>query len=311
MVNNSGYRQLLYDVLKMPMERLMSEGNLIREDLYGNRLEICSIVNAKSGRCGEDCKFCSQSVHYNTNIEEYPMIEPDRIIKKGIRAKELGADRIGIVTSGNILKNADLEHITTAIRVLVREIGINVCGSLGALNKTTLKKLKDCGMSRYHHNIESSERFYPSIVSTHEHRQRILTIQTARETGLEVCSGGIIGMGENWEDRLEMALTLKRLNVTSVPLNFLIPIKGTPLQDRRKIYREEALRTIVLFRKVLEHKSIKIIAGREAVFGKEQRLLYDAGANGMLIDGYLTVPGRSLREDIDLITEIKKTWNVI
>jgi biotin synthase len=311
MVDNTDSLKLLNYILTAPLKTIFNEGDSIRRQYYGNKLEICGIVNAKSGKCGEDCKFCAQSSHYNTDIIEYPLLETEEIIKKAKRAKKYGAQRIGIVTSGNILGNSDIERLFKVIRVLVDDVGIGVCGSLGALSKKDLRRLGESGMTRYHHNIESSGRFYPMIVSTHNYKQRLETISKAKEAGLEVCSGGIIGMGEKWEDRLDMALTLRELDVDAVPLNFLVPIKGTALGNRKLLSREEAIRTIFLFRRVLKNKSIKVIAGRENVLGRSQKLIYQAGANGMLIDGYLTVPGRSLQDDIDLISEIKGSWNII
>ena len=307
MVNNKN-AELLKNIIKKPLDELIAESDLIRKKYYGDHLEICGIINAKSGACSEDCQFCAQSIHYNTEITKYALVSSDEIINKAIRAKELGANKFGIVTSGNTLTKTDVSYLCDTIKILVDEIGINVCGSFGALDMSSLKALRDSGMTRYHHNIETSREYYPQIVTTHKFDERLNTIRKAKEIGLEVCSGGILGLGETWTDRMNMAITLKELDVDAVPLNFLIPIEGTPMASQKKLSEEEALRIIILFRMILMNKSIKIIAGRESVLSSNQHMLFASGANGLLVDGYLTVPGRSTQADVNLLKEIKALW---
>jgi biotin synthase len=230
------------------------------------------------------------------------------IVKAAQRAKNIGAEKFGIVTSGNRLTDRELSTVAQAISEIKDKIDIVVCASLGAMEKSQLQLLKEAGLSRYHHNIETSRRFYPHIVSTHTFDERINTINSAKQVGLEVCSGGIIGMGETWQDRIDMAYTLKKLGVDSVPLNILIPIKGTPLESVSPISADDAIRTICIFRIVLKDKIIKIAAGREATFKDSQLDVFIAGANGMLIGGYLTVRGANLDADYVLIEEIKRVW---
>lgn len=295
-------------LLGASLTALVSEANKIRTNLIGNKLELCSILNAKSGSCSEDCKFCSQSAWHSTGINTYALKDKNKIIRAARRAKRIGAERFDIVTSGNRLSAKEIENIAQAVAVIKKDVGINICASLGALKKQELKILKISGVSRYHHNIETSPRFYPQIVSTHTFQERVKTIKAAVEVGLEVCSGGIIGMGENWQDRIDMAHWLRKLGVRSVPINFLIPIPGTPLESLEQISFEEALRTICIFRIILKDKIIKIAAGRESVLKEKQSLGFLAGANGMLIGGYLTVKGDSLKADYELIKEIKRLW---
>jgi biotin synthase len=295
-------------LLGASLTALVSEANKIRTNLIGNKLELCSILNAKSGSCSEDCKFCSQSAWHSTGINTYALKDKNKIIRAARRAKRIGAERFDIVTSGNRLSAKEIENIAQAVAVIKKDVGINICASLGALKKQELKILKISGVSRYHHNIETSPRFYPQIVSTHTFQERVKTIEAAVEVGLEVCSGGIIGMGENWQDRIDMAHWLRKLGVRSVPINFLIPIPGTPLESLEQISFEEALRTICIFRIILKDKIIKIAAGRESVLKEKQSLGFLAGANGMLIGGYLTVKGDSLKADYELIKEIKRLW---
>jgi len=296
------------DLLNASLTELITRADSIRRESVSDRLELCSILNAKSGLCGEDCKFCAQSFRHNTVISKYPLKRRDEIIKAAEAAKTIGAERFGIVTSGNRLNSRELGEIAGAIRDIKSNVGIAVCGSLGALKKGELRALKDAGLLRYHHNIETSPNFYSKIVTTHRFRERIDTIRAAKEAGLEVCSGGIIGMGETWQDRIDMANLLINLDVDSVPINFLIPVKGTPLESKKTISRNDALRTISIFRIILKEKAIKIAAGREAVLSGSQELGFLAGADGMLIGGYLTVKGRDVEADHELVRKVKRLW---
>ena len=187
-------------------------------------------------------------------------------------------------------------------------MGLIPCASLGALDEESFQALKDAGLARYHHNVETSQNYYSQIVSTHDYSERINTVKLAKKMGFEVCSGGIIGIGESWQDRIDMALLLKELDVDSVPINFLVPIKGTPLGNLKSIDPESAIRTVAIFRLILEEKSIKVAAGRESVLKDHQHMIFKAGANSMMIGGYLTVRGRSVEEDLALISEVKRTW---
>ncbi len=294
--------------LNTPLNELICRANQVRKEFIGNKLELCSILNARSGRCPEDCKFCAQSARHHTDISIYPLKTREEIVNAAQRAKAIGAENFGIVTSGNQLTDSEVDVVAHAITEIKDRIDISVCASLGAMEKSQLQLLKKAGLSRYHHNIETSLRFYPSIVSTHSFDERIETINSAKQLGLEVCSGGIIGMGETWQDRIDMAYTLKELDVDSVPLNILIPIKGTPLEFIEPLSVDDAVRTICIFRIILKDKIIKIAAGREASLKDSQLQAFIAGANGMLIGGYLTVRGAGLDADYALIEEIKRVW---
>lgn len=295
-------------LLTTPLEQLISRANEVRKNSIGARLELCNILNARSGLCSEDCKFCAQSAKHGTDVPVYPLKDKATIVESAQNAKAIGAEKFGIVTSGNRLTDQELNVVAQAISQIKDEVGITVCASLGALEKAQLEFLKKAGLSRYHHNIETSRRFYPQIVSSHSFDERINTINSAKEVGLEVCSGGIIGMGETWQDRIDMAYTLKELDTDSVPINILVPVKGTPLESVEPISSEDAIRTICIFRIILKDKTIKIAAGRESTLKDSQVKGFMAGANGMLIGGYLTVKGASLETDYALIEEIKRAW---
>ncbi|NQT32404.1 MAG: biotin synthase BioB [Candidatus Omnitrophica bacterium] len=296
-------------IIKMPLEELLLLANRTRSEEVGREIEICGVVNAKSGKCSEDCKFCAQSGHYSTELNEFSLRSKDDIVSEAIEAKRNGSDRFGIVTSGNRLTRDEIRRIAEAISEIRKRVDIIPCASLGALDADSFAILKEAGLSRYHHNLETSERFYPQIVSTHDYSERVNTIRNAAEAGLEVCSGGIFGLGETWEDRIDMAFLLKAMKVDSVPMNFLVPIKGTPLENAPPISPLEAIRTIALFRLILKGVTIKVVAGRETVLKDFQGMMYSAGANGMMVGGYLTIAGRSPEEDQALIGEIKKLWN--
>lgn len=322
-------------LLKLALPELISRANKIRKEFIGSKLELCSIMNAKSGLCSEDCKFCAQSSRHKADIFTplekvtgkkggrnkahplressltgftYPLKDKDEIIKAAENAKKIGAERFGIVTSGNHLEKSELNIIAQAISEIKDKVAITVCASLGALSKNELNLLKEVGLSRYHHNIETSPRFYPQVVSTHSFQTRVNTIKAAKEVGLEVCSGVIIGMGETWQDRIDMAYLLKELDVDSIPINLLIPIKGTPFESMDLIPCNDAIKTIGIFRIILKDKIIKIAAGRETILKDFQALAFMSGANGMLIGGYLTIKGRAVEEDHKFIKEIKRLW---
>jgi len=295
-------------LLKAPLAELVGSANEVRKTYIGSRLELCSILNAKSGLCSQDCKFCAQSVRHRTDVPVYGLKEKEEIVEAAQNAKAIGAERFGIVTSGNKLTNKEVDRIAQAISEIKDKVGIAVCCSLGAVRKAQLRLLKESGLSRYHHNIETSQRFYPRIASTHSFEERLDTINSAKEAGLEVCSGGIIGMGESRQDRIDMACTLKELNVDSVPVNILVPIKGTALEAVEPIPAEDVIRTICIFRIILKDKTIKIAAGRETALKDSQIKGFMAGANGMIIGGYLTIKGDALESDYALIREIRKLW---
>ena len=301
-------RKRIKALLKFPVMKLAAIADEIRAREIGLRLDLCTIVNAKSGLCAEDCKFCAQSCRHATGIETYPLKSNNEIFAAAIAAKENGAERFGIVTSGNTLAKKELQRIAGCISDIKTKIGIKVCASLGQLEEDALKFLKKSGLSRYHHNIETSPRYFRKIVTTHTFGERLETIKAAKNAGLEVCSGGIIGMGETWKDRVDMAFILKELDVDSVPINILVPIDRTPLAGESRISCIDAIRTVAIFRIILKDKVVKLAAGRETILKDFQAAAFMSGANGMLIGGYLTVKGREVAEDRKLIREIKEAW---
>ncbi|MFC1631702.1 biotin synthase BioB [Candidatus Omnitrophota bacterium] len=295
-------------LFQRPLSELIFQANQIRKEFLGSEIELCSILNAKSGGCSEDCKFCAQSSRYPTNIDTFPLKDKDQIVEAARQAKEIGAKKFGIVTSGNSLSLREINIIAQAIREIRDKVDIEICASLGAQTEQQLRILKQAGLARYHHNVETSPRFYSQIVSTHSFEQRVNTIKAAKQVGLSVCSGGIIGMGESEQDRIDLACLLRDLDVDSVPINFLVAHPGTPLQGLIPLSCSEAVKTIAIFRIILKDKIIKIAAGRETILSDFQGLGFLAGANGMLIGGYLTIRGRDVAADQQLVEQIKMLW---
>ncbi len=283
---------------------LFAAAGRLREHFRGSTIDICSIVNAKSGACSEDCSYCAQSVHHSTGAPVYPLISVENIQKAAQSAKRNGARRFCIVTSGRgIDSRDDLETIARGVR-RVRELGLSPCATLGTLTREQLSYLKEAGLHRYHHNIETSRNYFSRVCTTHTFDERLEVLSHARSVGLSACSGGILGMGETMEDRISMAFTLREINVDSVPVNFLMPIPGTPLEHVQAITPLEALHSLALFRLILPEKEIRICAGRGTALGLLHPLIFTAGADGFMIGNYLTKSGLDPAEDLKMISDL-------
>lgn len=304
------HKNQIYNLLKLPLVELVARANRVRQESCGETIDLCNIMNAKSGLCPQDCKFCAQSSRHATGINAYALKPKSEMFQAARRAKEIGAERFDIVTSGKKVSQDELARIADAIFAITSRIGIKMCASLGTLSEEDFLLLKQAGLSRYHHNLETSPSFFPQIVTTHTFTKRIQTVKAAKKAGLEVCSGGIIGLGETMDDRIELALILKELEVDSVPINILVPIKGTPLENNPLLSCDEIIRTIAIFRIILKNKTIKLAAGRESILKDFQALAFMAGANGMLIGGYLTIKGRSVEEDRQFVKELQRAWQI-
>jgi len=277
--------------------------NKVREKFRGNRADLCSIVNAKSGACPEDCSFCAQSAYSKTDADVYQLLNKEEIIKAALSAKKYGVKRFCIVTSGKQPSNKELHEICNFISEL-RTLGLLPCATLGMLDADQLKKLKDAGLNRYHHNLETSENFFSEICTTHTFQDKIKTIEAARSLDLSVCSGGIFGLGESWEDRIEMAFALKKIGVNSVPLNFFTPVTGTPLEKREVLDPLEALKIIAIYRLILPECEIRVCGGRPGTLRDLNSLIFTAGADGLLLGNYLTTQGRNPEDDLQMIQDM-------
>ena len=294
----------LYEAgLRQPF-RLMALASEIREHFKGKRINLCSIVNAKSGLCAENCKFCSQSAHYCTEAPEYPFIGKDAIMDRARRALADGAHMFGIITSGTrIVDEGEWSEIYDAIRGIAG-LSLKPCVSLGMLDRERARRLKEAGLYRYHHNLETSRSFFDNICSSHEYQEDIDTVSAAIEAGLSTCSGGIIGMGETMSQRIEMAVTLKELNVDSVPINILNPRPGTPLGDTPQLSPMEILMTVAIYRFIVPDKDIKLCGGKEYNLRQLLPLGIVAGCNSLMTGDYLTTAGRNPALDIEMIRDL-------
>lgn len=282
---------------------LFSLANRVRSRL-GDIVDLCSIVNAKCGLCPEDCSFCAQSMHNDAGVDSYPLMGGEELLNMALMMQEEGASRFCIVTSGKEVESEDFKSILSSIQMIRKETSLSVCVSIGMLTEESAGALKKAGASRIHHNLETSKAFFRNVCTTHSYAEKINTISSAKKAKLEVCCGGIIGMGESIRDRVELAFALRSLDVDSIPLNILNPIKGTPLYNAKPLTPVEILKTIAVFRLVNPEKNIRIAGGREKNLRELQCLSLLAGANGLLLGNYLTTPGRAPKEDIQMIKDL-------
>lgn len=282
---------------------LCAAADQVRQACCGNTVDLCSIVNVKSGNCSENCGFCSQSVHHPGNDSPvYGLKSKAEILAQAKAAEAAGAKRFCLVSQGrgikyNSPKSTEFENILETVRQIIAETNIKPCCALGEVTAEQAEALKDAGVTRYNHNLEASENFYSQIVTTHTWQDRIETVKNLKAAGIQACTGGIIGMGESWEDRVDLALALRELQVESVPINLLNPREGTPLGDRTKLDPIEALKAIAIFRMILPEQILRYAGGREAVMGEMQAMGLKAGINAMLIGHYLTTMGQSPEQD--------------
>lgn len=284
---------------------LASMANKVREKYTGNQVDLCSIVNARSGSCTEDCAFCAQSAHHEVKLKIYPLMPVEEIVTAAKVAEKAGAHRFCIVTAGKGMnEDKDFPNILKAIERIGRETGLKRCCSLGTLNMEQALALKKAGITRYHHNLETSSSFFPNICTTHTFEERVQTVKIVKEAGLESCCGGIIGLGESPEQRVELAFTLKELKVDSVPVNVLSPVPGTRLANALPLDPMEIIKTIAVFRLILPKAIIRYAGGRELNLRELQSYGLLSGVNGMLVGNYLTCKGRNAEEDLMMLKDL-------
>ena len=294
-----------------PLEELCQAANAIREHFCGNVFDLCTIINGRSGKCSENCKYCAQSAHYSTAVEEYPLLSDDALLAGARYNDERGILRYSIVTSGRRLSDDEVERVCGDIRAIKAAADIEVCVSFGLLDEGAFSKLRDAGVTRAHCNLETSRRYFPSVCSTHSYDEKIETLLAARRAGLSICSGGIMGLGESKEDRVDMALTLRELGVKSVPVNFLNPIPGTPFEHNTPLTDDEKRRTAAIFRFILPRASIRLAGGRGLIADKGEDC-FRAGANAAISGDMLTTAGITVETDMRLLKKLGyevRLWN--
>ena len=294
-------------LLTVDESELLAGTQRIRKTHFGNEIQLCAIINAKSGKCDMDCTFCSQARNSTTKIDEYPLMSPEVLKGEIEKITETGNCRCSIVTSGGKLTGVDVDALVETVGEMeFKKEGkaSPMCASLGRLTSKELISLKEAGVTRLHHNLESSKEYYPEICTTQTWEQRLKTVKSAQAAGMEICSGGLFGLGESWDDRISLALTLRELNVDSVPINFLYSHEGTPLCHQNRMSAEEALRIIAIYRCMLPKAILRICGGRSHVLGERQFDIFAAGANGLMTGNYLTVSGSQYDLDIAKLEEL-------
>ncbi len=288
---------------EVALDELMRGADRIRVAFRGNAVGFCSILNVKASHCGENCTFCAQSALHHTAAPVYPLLKEEACARSAREASRWGSRHFGLVAAWRGLDSSstDLEATCRDLEAVRDRGAIEAHASLGILDAEAARRLAAAGCVEYNHNLETSERFFPKVCSTHTYRERVETIRHARAAGMRICSGGIFGLGESWEDRVDLALTLRELEPDTVPINFLHPIEGTPLADRPVLSADEALRIIALYRYLLPRQDIKVCGGRELVLGEAQSRMFHAGASSAMLGHYLTTSGRTPEDDIEMV----------
>lgn len=287
-----------------PLEELTAAADEIRRECAGDGFDLCTIINGKCGRCSEDCRYCAQSAHYQADCpDSYPLLDTERLLEGARTNEAAGVLRYSIVTSGKRLSDREVNQVCESIRVIRRETSIEICVSFGLLGEEAFKKLRAAGASRVHCNLESSRRYFPSVCTTHTYDEKIETLKAAKRAGMSICSGGILGLGETMEDRIDMILTARSLGVKSVPMNLLNPIPGTPYENNRPLTGEEAQRCAAIFRFLIPDASIRLAGGRGLLEDKG-RACFQSGANAAISGNMLTTAGITVETDRKLIKEL-------
>ena len=285
------------------LAELTRAADKIREHFRGDNVDLCTIINGRSGRCGENCKFCAQSACNHTDCEEYAFLDEEKIIDAAKASQNEGVNRFAIVTAGRALSGEDFEKAIHAYERMKRELNINLCTSMGFITREQFKRLRAAGVTSYHHNIETSRRNFPNICTTHTYDMKIETIKIAQEEGFCVCSGGIIGMGETFEDRIDMALSLHELKIRSIPINALMAIPGTPLEGNAPLTEEEILRTIAMFRFINPEANIRLAAGRKLLSGNGEKA-FTSGCSATITGNMLTTSGSTIKGDREMLAKL-------
>ena len=280
----------------------------VRRFFMGNHFHLCSIINARSGNCSEDCRFCAQSARHHTGIKTYTLIEEKKAFKQALDNDYYGVHRLSLVTSGRRLEETQLEEMRPLYGVIAENTSLDLCASMGLLDEYGLQQLRTMGVSRYHCNLEASAGYFPRICTSHSHQQKVQTLRRAEKAGFSICSGGILGMGESMEDRIDLAFELRDLGVLSIPINILSPIAGTPFSGRSVLSLQEVLISVALFRLINPQAVIRMAGGRQQL-GREQYRCFSAGANGAIVGNYLTTVGSGIREDLAALADLGFTFS--
>lgn len=292
--------ELAYNLDECDLEQ---GAHAVRDAWCAPTFDFCAIINGKSGLCSEDCKYCAQSCHYPAHIEQYPLRDERVIVEDALAHARQGVNRYSVVTSGRALDDAEIAVLCAAYEHIARESDIGLCASLGLLTREQFAQLYAAGVRRYHNNLETSRCFFPHVCTTHSYDDKLKTIALARETGFEICSGGIIGLGETLEDRIDMVIELRNLGVVSIPVNVLNPIPLTPFAENEPLSNREVAQSVALFRLLVPHTDLRLAGGRELLGDKGERAI-QAGANAAITGDMLTTKGISVADDQALVEHL-------
>lgn len=288
---------------------LLNRANEVRKKYQGDKVDLCSIINVKSGRCSEDCAYCAQSSFHHTDIKKYALLSKEEVLDKARLMEKAGARRFALVSSGRgLTEGRELDKIVDILYALKQETNLHLCASLGIAERSVLCRLKEAGLSRYHHNLETAASYYPSICTTHTFAERVNTVIAAKEAGLSVCSGVILGLRESRTQRIEVAESLRNLKVDSVPINILNPLPGTKLEKQQPLEVWEILKTLAVYRLMLPETNLRLCGGRELRLGDFQALAMLSGINGLMLGNYLTTKGRTPEIDLLMLKELGFTF---
>ncbi|WP_053956842.1 biotin synthase BioB [Inediibacterium massiliense] len=296
-------RQDAMKLIHTDLDELCFSADEIRKYFCGNGFDICTIINGKSGKCSENCKYCAQSSHYTACVEEYSLLDHDRLLKEAVYNHSRGILRYSVVTSGRKLTDEEIVHICKSYKHIKSNCNIALCASHGLSSYKQFVQLKESGVKRYHNNLETSRRNFINICTTHTYDDKITAIKNAQKAGLEVCSGGIMGLGETMKDRIDMALDLRRLFIKSIPINILNPIQGTPYEKSPILTMDEVRRIIAIFRFILPKATLRLAGGRGLLEDKGKSV-FKSGANAAISGDMLTTKGISIDEDMNMISEL-------
>lgn len=291
------------ELYEAPLELLCAEADEIRRMRCGNGFDLCTIVNGKSGRCSENCRFCAQSAYYTTHAEDYSLLSVEHIVAQAKVQAERGVLRYSIVTAGRCLSDDEVEAMCVAVARIRRETMLQVCVSFGLLQETQFRRLKAAGVSRVHNNLETSQRYFPNVCTTHRFEDKVAAIRAAQAAGLDVCSGGIMGLGETVEDRIDLALALRSLGIKSVPVNLLNPIPGTPFAANKVLSADALQRIVAVYRFILPDAAIRLAGGR-GLLSDKGRGCFCAGANAAISGDMLTTAGITVENDKQMLQEL-------
>lgn len=309
MTDRAKEMKLPVELLRLPLSELLGQAATLTNTAFGDNVELCAIINIRSGHCGMDCKFCIQNRH--SDFSGYPLLSETELLKRIETLAQQPVAHIGLVSAGGAIDGNDFDSLCRVLNRLDPNVCKRICLSLGRISRSQMQTVHQLGIRRYHHNLETSPAFYPHICTTQTWQQRADTVENAKKAGLEVCTGALFGLGESWKDRIALARVLRERDIEFIPLNFLHPQPGTPLASREALPADDALRIIAIFRHLLPRSTLRVCGGRPITFGSREEEIFAAGANALMTGDYLTTKGHALQNDLQLLNKAGKALKLL